>query len=217
MNDGRPALTQSEEASLVVGYEEGGKKLLLRRYATQDPGYVPMKQWPWGFSIIGSRKDAVPDRRGQVVESLRLAVKMPAMEECEGYWCGHKAYDAWIAWLRGEAEQDRGSMLGNGHCYYCLLDARGSAAIYLRSVADEFCEAAAERLRKAAGIYDQIASALTVRCPTEIAPMPWMLKEGQTWTQQMRDEEAGILEQVHALDRQAVAEIGRALAALDGA
>ena len=55
---------------------------------------------------------------------------------------------------------------------------------------------------------------MTAKCPTEIAPMPWMLKKGESWTQQTRDEEAAVLEKVRGLDARAVAHIREAVASL---
>ena len=65
---------------------------------------------------------------------------------------------------------------------------------------------------KAAGIYQQLFDALTKRCPTQIAPTAWMLEEGKSWTQAMRNEQAGILAAAFALEEQAIVEIEKALA-----
>jgi hypothetical protein len=108
-----------------------------------------------------------------------------------------------------------GMMVGNGHCYYSLVDARASAAIYLRSIAEEFDKNVAAHLLKAAGIYQQLFDALTKRCPTQIAPTPWVLEEGKSWTQEMRSFQASILKEALPLDRKAVVEIEKALALIE--
>ena len=55
---------------------------------------------------------------------------------------------------------------------------------------------------------------LSKKCPTEIAPAPWFLRDGETWTPDVRHEQATILKEALALDKQAVAEIESALAAV---
>jgi hypothetical protein len=44
--------------------------------------------------------------------------------------------------------------------------------------------------------------------------MPWMLPEGDEWTQKQRDDEARLLERSMALERDALAAIEAALRAL---
>ena len=102
-------------------------------------------------------------------------------------------------------------MLANGHCYYSLKDARLCAAAYLKLIAPEVSPKARPHLLDAAEHYEQLRALMDKRCPTELAPMPWMLKQGQSWTQEMRQEQAAILEEALELDRQAVARIEKAL------
>ena len=103
-------------------------------------------------------------------------------------------------------------MHANAHCYYSLVDARGAAAAYLRSIAAEFSGEAGERLARAAQQYEQIDEILHRRRPTEIAPMPWALGEGEVWTQAQREAQAELLEEALAVERAAVSELERALA-----
>jgi hypothetical protein len=45
-----------------------------------------------------------------------------------------------------------------------------------------------------------------------IAPLPWLLKEGEGWTSEMRQEEIARLEAALSLEREAIGEIEAALA-----
>jgi hypothetical protein len=93
--------------------------------------------------------------------------------------------------------------------------ARASAAIHLRAVAGEFSAEAAAHLLKAADLYEkEQRDVLSKKCPTDIAPMPWFLKEGKTWLADLRHEQAAILKEALEADKQAVAEIESALAAV---
>jgi predicted RNase H-like HicB family nuclease len=60
--------------------------------------------------------------------------------------------------------------------------------------------------------------------------MPWIIKQGETWTQDLRNAQAGVLQTAETrqeqmkrlqtalpLHRQAIAEIGQALASIDSA
>lgn len=44
-----------------------------------------------------------------------------------------------------------------------------------------------------------------------IAPLPWSLKEGESWTSEMREQEIRRLEAALPLEREAIQEIERAL------
>ena len=224
INRGVPAIASSEEESLIVGYEDEGRTLLLRPYCSWDPGYTPMEGWPWMVMVL-RRQDEAPDRRASIVRSLRQAVAMAHAERApghgEGLWyaCGFKAFELLIEQLRrpdlfDDAAKRHTQMQANGHTYYSLIDARGCAVAYLREVAGEFDADVGEHLLKAADHYEAEVAALMPKCSTEIAPMAWMLEEGRSWDQPMRERQAAITERVLELDRQAIAEIEAALAAL---
>jgi len=222
IDDGVPVLYGSEEESLIVGYRNGGKELLLRPYMARKDGYSPMRRWPWSVGILKKRREA-PDRRETIIHSFEVAVMLANAERFGEYASGFEAYKVWIADLldapryeNQDAHDAAGLMIGNSHCYYSLVDARASAAIYLRSIADEFGKHISTHLLKAADLYQQIFETLTRRCPTQIAPNPWMLEKGKSWTQEMRAFQTDILKEALPLERKAVAEIKKALRLIKG-
>ena len=219
---GVPALFGSEEQGLVVGYSEDGGTLLGRSYMDRKkPGFKSIDKLPWGFGVLVER-GATPDRRERIIHSLKLAVKLANTESFEQYYSGWKAYEAWIAQLKDanafvelSAEDLKGRQFGNAYIYYCLVDARTRAAGYLKSVQAQFTGEPPAHLAKAAELYGQITQRLSNPCPTEIAPMPGMMKEAQRWTQDMRNRQAKILEECRSLEKQAISEIEKALALMD--
>jgi len=48
--------------------------------------------------------------------------------------------------------------------------------------------------------------------PIEIAPYPWMLKEGETWSDEARRAQLHRLREAYPLERQAIAELEKAVA-----
>jgi hypothetical protein len=221
IDDGVPVMCESEEESLIVGYENGGKELLVRPYMARKDGYSTMKRWPWGVRIL-KKKAKLPDRRRTLVRSLEIAVELANTKRFADYAGGFAAYKVWIDDLLDKSRYENqgpkaiaGMMVGNGHCYYSLVDARASAAIYLRSIAEEFDKDVAPHLLKAADLYQQIFDTLNKRCPTQIAPKPGMLEKGKSWSQDMRCFQASILEEALPLDRKAVGEIEKALALIE--
>lgn len=239
IDGGRPVFHQWEEQSLVVGYKNEAHELLMRLYAANEPGYRTVKldeivsDWG-GFGVLRKKEGSAPARRATLIRSLELALELahaPSFdkhtsgeltnrENFETYLSGFAAYAFWIESLRqGERFADpvqlAHDMHANAHCYYSLCDAREAAAAYLRAIAPEFDGKARVHLEHAAELYQELFSeVLTERCPTELAPMPWFLKDKAAWTQELRDEQAQVLERAVPLEQRALAEIAAALASV---
>jgi len=196
---------------VVAGYVDGGKKLLCAAKGQ----YSPAKKWPWLVVVIGD-KEKEPDRRENFIRSLKLAVELANTEKYDDYASGFAAYEAWIDDLTDDAKLDGlirekpGPILVNARCYGCLVGARTCAFGYLRSIEGEFSVRAAEHLSKAADFYEAVETKL--RAGRKHAPHLRQLK-GRPWTREMRHAEAAVLKECLALEKQAVAQIEKALAA----
>ena len=218
---GVPCAYGSEEDGVIYGYQKGGEEWLCVHPFRGGNTFVETK-WPWGIGVYTERKAEMPDRRALVLASLKQAVEMAHTKNVDEYDCGFHAWEQWIARLRDEkwiaqrSENEAGLMQGNSWIYCCLVEYRGAAAHYLRSVADDFDRGAAEHLCKAADLYERMVKDILLAgdCPLDVAPMAENLKEGERWTQAMRDEQARRLEAALELERQAIAEIEKALATL---
>ena len=106
------------------------------------------------------------------------------------------------------------AMLANAHCFYCLWEARTSSATFLRAISGEHSDAARQSLETAAATYDAIVAEMTRPGLTRVAPMPGMLSEGQSWSQEQRNAQADILEAVFGLERRAIGGIEATLGAM---
>ncbi len=216
---GVPCAYGSEEDGVIYGYQKGGEEWLCV-HPFQGGKQVVETEWPWGIGVYTERKTEMPGRRALMVASLKQAVEMAHTKSVEEYDCGFHAWEQWIARLRDEewiaqrSENEAGLMQGNSWIYCCLVEYRGAAAKYLRSVASDFDEGAANHLRGAADLYQRMVEDVLLAgdCPLDVAPMTENLKEGERWTRARRAEQARRLEAALQLERQAIAEIEQALA-----
>ena len=238
---GVPVLLESEEESLLVGYEPPGEGTTgwLRRPgpiglppAEDEPYLVAVKHLYWGIRILTKSAAAAPPRRESILWSLKTAVQNAHRPDLNGLPMGFAAWEKWIAELRDFASVQasikaalaaRGRpcsdkdvfsnlCLGNAWCYESLYDARSCAPKYLRSIADECGPDAADHLRQAASHYEALAKGLTPECFTKIAPYPWMIDgDPERWSEKLRLRQAGLLESALVHERAAIAEIEKAL------
>lgn len=221
---GWPCVYGSEEDGVIAGYQKDGAEWLCvhpwKARSGKKDLFVETK-WPWGIGVYTEEKAQPPDRRAVVVDSLRLAVQMAKTKDVDKYHLGFSAWNVWMERLSGLDELDEKSikdhMMGNSWLYTCLADARLAAATYLRSVADDFGEAAAGHLQQAADLYEQMVNGVLTkdRCALEVAPTPWFLKEGQTWDAAMRRDQVARLKAALHLEKQAIAAIEKALASVE--
>src|SRR5205823_14692152 len=107
-----------------------------------------------------------------------------------------------------DQERYSGTVLGNAWTLEVLIDARATAARYLKSIAREL-PAASEHLLKAAEFYEKESQ--TLKPAMKLAPYPW---QSETWTAEMRREESRILGEALGQEKQALGEIAAALKGL---
>ncbi|MGD8700676.1 MAG: hypothetical protein PVJ43_15375, partial [Gemmatimonadales bacterium] len=217
---GIPLLAEAEETGLVAGYVDEGRDILLRHpYSKSGDEPESLGDWPgWAFTLI-TRLPGEPTR-DDIIESLAVGVGLANAEEPigSGYHSGFKAYERWISDLEdqsfiADATIDVGAIVvGNAHIYLCLVDARRSAAEYLRNVREQLPEEVGSHLDQAAAHYDSMAQ--TLEAGWANVPWPRQLTSVSDWTDEHRRNEAALLRQVVELERQAVSEIERALEAL---
>jgi len=217
---GLPVFLHSAECGLGTGYTADGDTFLIRNWCARGPEYTVMSDWPWEVGFF-SPKTAVPERRSLVVGSLEIVQQIAHADSFGGYASGFTAYREWIGHLRSaeyfaglDQQGASGAALANAYNYDCLKDARRSAGVYLRGIAGELPIGAATHINAAAALYERIATEIMAESPGDVAPYPWMLKDGRVWTQAMRDHQANVLEQVMRAEEDAASELGNALAAL---
>jgi hypothetical protein len=216
---GVPVQYGSEEDGLIVGYQKDGEEWICL-HPMRDGGTKPFVEtaWPWGIAVFTERKSELPARRELALGALEQAVEMAGTPEAEGYDVGFRAWETYVERLRTLQEADdqtrAGSMMGNSWIYECLGQYRGAAAQYLHDVAAEFAPQAAGHLLQAARLYERMSHEVLSdgeHCLLTVAPMPWSLKEGEAWTNEMRQEQIDRLEAALPLERAAIGEIEQAL------
>ena len=216
---GIPVQYGSEEDGIIVGYQEDGKEWICF-HPMQEGGTKTFVEtnWPWGIALFTERKEEQPSRHELALGALQQAVEMAQAQEAESYHVGFAAWDAYLERLRflqtADEEIKRGDMLGNSWIYECLVQYRSAAAQYLRDIADEFAPQVAEHLLKAAHLYERMSSQVLQdeeHCVITIAPLPWSLNEGESWTGELRAQEIRRLAAALPLEREAIQEIEQAL------
>jgi hypothetical protein len=216
---GVPVQYGSEEDGLIVGYQKNGEEwICLHPMRYGGTKTFVETQWPWGIAVYTERKEHVPSTRELAAAALEQAVQMAKTEESGNYFVGFKAWDVYVQRLKAlEPADDKArqeAMVGNAWIYECLAQYRGAAARYLREIAGEFNARAAEHLRSAADRYETISHEVLrdeKHGSGTIAPSPWALKEGKTWTSQMRLDQIRRLNTALPLEREAIQEIETAL------
>jgi len=217
---GVPVQYGNEEDGVIVGYQKSGEEwICLHPYREGGTKTFVETQWPWGIAVFTERKKEMPSRRDLALEALQQVVKMAKTEETGEYFVGFKAWGDYIQKLKALEQADekvrKDAMQGNAWIYECLAQYRGAACQYLREVGGGFRAPVAQHLRKAADLYGKMSAEVLrdkEHCVVTIAPYPWALKDGKTWTSEMRQEEIRRLEAALPLEREAVQEIEKALA-----
>lgn len=220
---GVPVQFGSEEDGLIVGYQkEGLEWLVLHPYKEGVKTMVVETTWPWGIAVFTQPKVEMADPFELNLGALRQAIEMAHLAESDGYFTGFCAWEAYVRkltdLLQASPETRSDSMLGNAWIYECLIQYRRSAAVYLRRIAADFPGMGASHLHKSASLYEQIADRVLCdqeNCLTAIAPYPWMLKEGQSWTRGHIEDQISRLQEALPLEREAIADIEQALTLLE--
>jgi hypothetical protein len=195
---------------VITGYIDNGEKFLCRSYDTDAEGYALAEKWPWIAFVIGEKKKA-PDRYENILNSLKLAVELANTERFGSYASGFAAYEAWADDLLdasrfiGTDKQEEWLMLINAWCYGSLAHARTEAVTYLRIISKEFDEKTAVHLSKASDLYAKITNKLNDG--RKYVCFKRQLKDGESWTQKMREAEAGIFKEVSVLEKDATDEL----------
>lgn len=225
IDDGRPALgidlAVAPEWGVIAGYADEGKTLLCRTYF-DGPGddYARTERIPWLNYIIGARKPA-PTRRESFLASLGVAVTVAHAEGFTSFGGGvyKRGLEGLSIWASDLAEESRFDSSNpdllrrhkeiNQFIYDSLVDARTTAAQYVRRHSEVLGNGFRERLLRLASLYDEIVAELQgckQHIPRDEDP------KTRAWTLEMRQEQIEMLGAVLALERQAIGSIEEILA-----
>ena len=213
--------------AVAFGYENDGESFLWYHFFGGDePVVIPAtKTGPWIW-ILQEFTDP-PSRQEQLLAALKIAVRnwhrQPDRDREPNnylYLWGEIAFTAWAADIRNamtfDQQQRAALFFENWWCFQILVDARNSAAVFLREYADAAeNDQAAEHLRKAADLYEQEGRLLGAFYGTKDGFIgPWSGKGIDDWSDDMRQREVEAITAAHDLDRQAIAELEAVLTAM---
>lgn len=207
---------------VITGYSDGGEKLLCRLYdlpshLTEEYSEAPL--WPDMIVALAGKSSSAagsPD-----VEALKTAVMLAHAERFGKYASGFAALEAWIEDMLDDAkheprqkEKPHAGLHDNAWCFWSFNDARIAASRYLQAIAEDFTPPVAASLQAAAELYGRISARLE-QGGSEYAPFESQIGD-RPWSTDMRHKQAGVLAEVLAWEREAVAEIEQAMSGLEG-
>lgn len=143
------------EWGVITGYLENGKRLLCRTYfdndifdahadqsdfAKETGGYLETDFWPFRIAHFGEKLEKPSDKESLIL-SLKTKVDSMSAPQSRGYYQGFEAYTHWISslgenttWTDSNHKEGIFRRLAvNDYQLINLIDARRSAAIYLKN------------------------------------------------------------------------------------
>jgi hypothetical protein len=215
-----PAYGSSLNMAVIYGYEDAGNTLLLTDYQRDEkPLRLPIAQLGPMQTYLG-RYTKPPSLRDALVDALRAAVQNWRRERHDGgiegrdYWYGDAALSAWIKDIEAFdqlPQETRESLAGLDRWNYrSLHDARKAAVQFLKDWSTVPDDAAARHLRRAADLYQQETELLEPMLADKRAAA-----SAEQWSAVAREREVQILRDAQRLEGAAIAEMERALRAVE--
>ncbi|MEM7626178.1 MAG: hypothetical protein AAF333_11330 [Planctomycetota bacterium] len=222
---GRPILAYAikHDVSLIYGYEDAGRRVVVRDYwATDDPHVMPIEDltaitgWLTAIDPPAPRADAVRAGLALAIERWHEPTQPSEKSPEPHYHYGPNAYREWISDLRRAepmTDEQRGNLYFLNGWTYCVLRTgrHDHAAKYLRANAGHLPADAAPHLEAAAACYDRAARRLGKWDAADPTFGFVKQKPADGWTVETRQREIALLEDLHALDAEAIGHLEQAL------
>ncbi len=193
-----------EDWGIITGYEPNRKWLCRSYNRGAERVDRPATGWPTAVVLLTAKK-ARPTPRAVHTASIRRAVMLFEKRKSGAHALGNKAFDFWCQELRSAREHKY--IHPNFWTYIGLIDARGAAVRYLRSIAKEFGPREIH-VTMAADWYDKEVRLLLGglsnvppegRFADSLPPM------------EMRNRQIDILRQAQTYERDAIASLKKAI------
>jgi len=217
IDQGFPVLGQQDAAYLITGYDRANHKPIGLWPTPGQPVFGPADDGiPWGLFIPGKAVAALPQDQAEI-ESLRWAVALwdETAAATTKEWdtskllTGSKAYATWLEFLQGQAEgKGPGQDSWDNNLMIHLRYNRRAAVAYLRDVATRQPAAAAERLKTAANLYQEVLD------DTATAPFWGQFEKNPELRPQKLQEYTQIVRRASQTEARAIDEIRKALPAV---
>lgn len=208
VDNGMPVLAANiippEDWGIITGYRRD-RTYLCRSY-NDDALKIDQlaKGWPTAV-VIFTEKQSPPVRESMRLAAVRSAIELWDKRAVGPFAQGAHAFDQWCQILRTVA--DRGYVHPNFWTYICLIDARGAAVRYLRSVARDF-GARQLHITAAADLYDQEVRLLLDNLKN--VPPDHEFQNALP-PAELRNKQAEVLQAAKNLEAQAVESLKKAL------
>lgn len=220
IDQGLPVLGQQDAAVLVIGYDQTNHTPILVWPSPGQPVFGPSDNGiPWGIFVPGKPLEPLTQDQAER-ESLRWAVSLwdetaaaTAKDwDASKILTGSKAYATWLELLQ---QQKDGVGLGrdswDNNLMIHLRYNRAAAVAYLRDLAKRQPAPAADHLRAAADLYQQVLD------DANRAPFWGQFNNNPAIRPHKLDEYTQIVRRASLLEAQAIDEIRQAIPAAAGA
>ena len=223
INSGRPVVCHSDvfDMAVLYGYSDGGKQLVLRDYRKgREPLELSPDKLRGLLLFLEDHADGLSPRDA-LSQALRIAVRnwRRNVTHADGFDCiyGDAAMARWIDDLSlAETFSDSvppGLFSVNGFAFRTLVDARETAAAFLRNSATLVDGAGRGHIEQAAEIYARQSEMLAPAFASNEIFLDHCTSGVSAWTTDTRRREQEILRESRSLDNAAIAEIDKVLAA----
>ena len=214
--------SQNLNVGVIYGYQDGGKKWLMRDYFAKDgTTVVPIEKLGPMIFILREFKPTMP-RREAVEESLKMAVKHWTRGKSPNgkYLYGKAALEQWAKDLSlpddataDLSSQEKGALFfATWWVFSQWHDAREAAVKFLDMAAEKAEGKAGEALKRAKKLYEGEVKLLVSSGQGRDAFLgPWNAGKVENWTPELRKREQEILAAAARLEAAAVAEIEKAV------
>lgn len=220
-------LRVAPEWGVITGYLDNGNRLLCRSYFDEETfgelrndtdfqaemqatnGYLYVDNWPFTIIRFGEAS-APPSALENLLASLKIKVESMSMLESRGYKMGYEALFTWREGLLDQAwyqSADHESFIRrlevNRFCMMALLDARRSAAEYLRESRKHLHEnKGSELLEEMAALYEHMHRQIE-RIYIELPSLGTAGESDRckTWPQLNRERQADLLQSLIRLEQ----------------
>lgn len=219
---GRPMLAYEPQLNVAViyGFEEEGRIVLLRDYMNDESQLrLPIDKLGPFLCFLGGRKQALHPREA-LLAGIQLGVdnwhRSHAPSNGGRYWYGRAALLKWREDLQHnesfDTEQRRLLFFVNWWAFDSLADSRAAADRFLRRNAEYFLGSQHRHLLQAASLYGDEARLLrNIVIEKQAFLGPWTGKGFEHWTPATRLREMAALNQVLALETDAIGEMENTL------
>jgi len=209
-------LIEVPEWGVIVGYQKGGKELMVRDYFDRRRGYDIAVKFPWVVVAVSQKEGSIDDV-GNFKNSLEIAQELYETEKYESYYSGIAALEYWIKRLKEDDvgslddEQFENVVLSNAWIYGRLADDRMFGAEYLKAFASKLPHMK-DKIMKLASHYETVHKLMTKE--EMVAPYPNQIEKREDWSVEMRNKEGEILTKVLEKEKEAyslIKEINKGL------